>query len=72
MHSTPPAVQKRKGVYASLGVPAPFDMSLTFVTSPVLPPAGLAIVRLTFATYGLIFMLYRLIYEGTSNHSDGA
>ena len=64
--------EKRKGVYTTLGVPAPFDTSLTLVTSPVLPPLGLAIVRLTFAVYGVFFILYRLIYEGIHQKSDGS
>lgn len=72
MGPSPIADEKRKGVYATLGVPVPFDTSLTVVTSPVLPPFGLAIVRLTFAVYGLFFILYRLIYEGLHQKTDGS
>ena len=63
---------EHKSVFRFLGVPAPFDSEHTLVTSPVLPPLVLAILRLSLALYGLVFVLYRIIFEGVTSHSDGS
>lgn len=59
-------------VYSFLGVQAPFDPNFSLVTSPVLPPLALAVLRLTFAIYGTFFTLFRLIYEGVLDHTDAS
>ncbi|EKM54929.1 uncharacterized protein PHACADRAFT_142709 [Phanerochaete carnosa HHB-10118-sp] len=60
----------KAGVYDLLGVASPFDPSFSLVTSPLLPPLALALLRLSLALYCTFFMLFRLINEGIKNHSD--
>ncbi|KAI0700332.1 hypothetical protein BC835DRAFT_1328424 [Cytidiella melzeri] len=60
------------GVHRLLRVPAPFDTTFSLVTSPVVSPTVLAIVRLTLAVYGTIFILARLLYEGIILHTDNS
>jgi len=57
------------GIFPSLGVSSPFDTSNSLVTSPVVSPAVLAGIRLTFAVYGLTTALFVLIWDGVKLHT---
>ena len=63
---------KADTVYGLFGVATPFDPSFSLVSSPLLPPLALAALRLSFAFYGTVFVLFRLIYEGVKFHSDAS
>ena len=60
------------GVYAALAVGAPLDPSFSLVTSPFLSPLALAILRLSLAFYGTVFVVVRLVYEGINLHTDNS
>ncbi|EJF62613.1 hypothetical protein BD309DRAFT_955275 [Dichomitus squalens] len=58
------------------GIPRPhvshtLDASHALVTSPVLHPIALAVLRLTLATYALFVGLYQLIEEAVKEHDAG-
>lgn len=63
---------RKSAVYATLGVPSPFDTSFSLVTSPVFSPLVLGVIRLTLAIYATAFILGKIIYEGIHFKSDGA
>ena len=66
------AATPKRGIYATLAVPDPFDVNFSLVTSPVFSPVVLAIVRLTLAFYGTAFIITRLVYDGIKTHSDSS
>jgi len=55
-------------IWSLLGVSAPFDPALKFVTSPVFDPFVLALVRIVFAVYTFVTLLFLLIWEGVVVH----
>ena len=55
---------------AKLGVTIPFDPQHAFVTSPVLSPLPLAIVRLVMAFYALFTIVFVLAWELNVTHVD--
>ena len=57
------------GLYAHLGVPAPFDPTHDLVTSYALPPLALAALRLTIGSYALFTALFDLIREAVRDHT---
>lgn len=71
VHSSMAQVRKPT-VYTRLGVPTPFDTSFALVTSPMISPLCLGIIRLTLAIYAITLILGKLIYEGIHFHSDGS
>ena len=56
-------------LYALLGAPAPFDPACTLVTSPVLSPLALAVLRLTLAAYALFVVIFELVHESVVDHT---
>jgi len=55
-------------IWTLLGVPESFDPALKFVTSPIVQPLVLAAIRLTFASYTLVTLLFILIRESVVTH----
>ncbi|KAI9056863.1 hypothetical protein FKP32DRAFT_1584820 [Trametes sanguinea] len=51
------------GIYARLGVGAPFDPDHKLVTSPFFSPLVLAVVRLGLGSYALFVLLFHLIWD---------
>ncbi|KAL7283076.1 hypothetical protein PYCCODRAFT_1376810 [Trametes coccinea BRFM310] len=51
------------GIYARLGVGAPFDPDHKLVTSPFFSPLVLATVRLGLGSYALFVLLFHLIWD---------
>ncbi|TDL21223.1 hypothetical protein BD410DRAFT_789978 [Rickenella mellea] len=58
-----------RNIYVRMGVAAPFDATHILVTSPVLSPQALAIVRLVLAVYTFVALLFILIWDGVKLHT---
>ncbi|KAI0784911.1 hypothetical protein C8Q75DRAFT_809464 [Abortiporus biennis] len=58
------------GLFLLLGVTSPFDTPNAFITSPLFSPLVLALIRLTFAVYGLVVVITVLAWDGHSAGSD--
>lgn len=56
-------------VYDILGAPTPFDATDSFVTSPLLSPLALGLVRLFFAFWTLGHTLFVLIWVSARQHA---
>ncbi|KAI0797403.1 hypothetical protein BC629DRAFT_1257969, partial [Irpex lacteus] len=56
-------------VYRTLRVPTSFDSHFTLVTSPIFSPLVLAIIRLTLALYGTVFLIVTLIHQCVVDHT---
>lgn len=56
-------------VYDILGAPTPFDATDSFVTSPLLSPLALGLVRLFFAFWTLGHTLFVLIWVPARQHA---
>lgn len=54
--------------FEGFGVPAPFDPSFHYVTSPVFSPMILGALRLLFAVYALITAIITLAFESVVFH----
>lgn len=66
--STKPA--RAAGLYPRLGVSSPFDAHHDLVTSSLISPLALVILRLTLGTYALFVTLFQLIWDAVK--TDGA
>ena len=56
-------------LYTHLGVPMPFDSAHTLVTSPLLPPLALAVLRLTIGSYAVFAVIFDLARESVRDHT---
>ncbi|KAI5118345.1 hypothetical protein M0805_009148 [Coniferiporia weirii] len=59
----------RLTLYRWLGVQESFDAEATFVTSPILSPLALAVVRLTLAFYTFFTLVFDLVWYGVRLHA---
>lgn len=56
------------GFYSFFGVTTPFDPDCTFVSSNVIKPRTLGLLRLAVAIYTFVAILFIIIYDGVKLH----
>lgn len=58
------------GAYSKFGVHAPFDPQYSLVTSPIYPPLVLALLRLLFGFYYLVYFIFKLSWDSVHFRKD--